>query len=42
MLEVRSSKLEMELSSSDNPVEVEEDTAASSLKEVSTFSTLRE
>ena len=42
MLEVRSSELEMELSSSDNLVEVEEDTAASSLKEVSTFSALRE
>ena len=34
MLEVRSSELETGLSSSDNPVEVEEDTVASGPREV--------
>ena len=42
MSEVRSSELEMGLSSSDNPVEREEDTAASSLREVRVFHTFRE
>ena len=42
MSEVRSSKLETRLSSSDNPVEMEEDTAASGPREVRAFSTLGE
>ena len=42
MSKVRSSKLEMGLSSSDDPVEVEEDTAASSPREVRAFSALGE
>ena len=42
MSDVRSSELETWLSSSDDPVEVEEDTAASSPREVRTFSTLGE
>ena len=42
ILEVRSSGLETRLSSSDDPVEVEEDTVASGPKEVRAFSALRE
>ena len=42
MSEVRSSELEMRLSSSDDPIEVEEDTTASSPREVRAFSTLGE
>ena len=42
MSEVRSSELETGLSSSDDPVEVEVDTAASGPREVRAFSTLRE
>ena len=42
MSEVRSSELEMGLSSSDDPVEVEEDATASSPKEVRVFHALRE
>ena len=42
MLEVRSSKLEMRLSSSNDPVEMEEDTAAFGPRELRAFFTLRE
>ena len=42
MSEVRSSELEMGLSSSDNPMEVEEDTAASGPQEIRAFHTLGE
>ena len=42
MSEVRSSKLEMGLSSSDDPIEVKEDTTTSGLREVRAFSTLGE
>ena len=42
MLEVRSSELETGLLSSDDPIEMEEDTAASGLREVRAFSTLGE
>ena len=42
MSEVRSSELEIGLSSSDDPMEVEEDTAISILQEVRAFSTLGE
>ena len=42
MSKVRSSELEMRLSSSDNPVEVEEDTAAFGPSEVKAFSAFGE
>ena len=42
MFEVRSNKLKTGLSSSNNPVEWEEDTVASGLREVRAFYTLRE
>ena len=42
MSEVRSSELETRLSSSDDPIEVEEDTTASSQREVRAFSALEE
>ena len=42
MSEVRSSEFETRLSSSDDPVEAEEDTAASSLWEIRAFHALRE
>ena len=42
MSDVRSSELETGLSSSNNPMEVEEDTAVSSLREVRAFSALGE
>ena len=42
MLEVRSSKLEMRLSSSNDPVKMEEDTAASGPRELRAFFTLGE
>ena len=42
MLEVRSSELETGLSSSDDPIEVEEDTATSSPRKVRAFSALGE
>ena len=42
ILEVRSSGLETRLSSSDDPIEVEEDIVASGPKEVKAFSALRE
>ena len=42
MLEVRSSELETGLLSSDDPIEMEEDTAASGLREVRAFSALGE
>ena len=42
MLEVRSSKLEMRLSSSNDPVEMEEDTTTSGPRELRAFFTLGE
>ena len=42
MSEVRSSELETGLSSSDDPVEVKEDTTASDLREIRAFHALEE